>query len=143
MTVLTIGTFDPFHAGHADLINWCKSVGDYVIVGVLSDAFVALAKGREPLLDQDERVDMIQPLCDLAYVEHGRVSKVDNTLSHPDAVIDGEVDLVVVGSDWHERDYLRRLGLTQKELDKLGVGVLYVPRRIQQSATELKRRARG
>lgn len=147
MTILTIGTFDPFHAGHADLLNWCKKLGDYVIVGVLSDAFVGLAKGKFPQHSEEDRVAYMQPLCDLAYVEHGRVLEreyLPDELIHPDAVLALEPgDMVVVGGDWHVKDYHSRLGLSQHQLDILGVAVTYVPRYIQISSTEIKERARG
>lgn len=57
-TVCTGGTFDPFHAGHKALLETCFEVGDEVICGLTTDAFVAKAKDREvaPYEERAERL---------------------------------------------------------------------------------------
>lgn len=55
--VLTSGTFDLFHIGHAQYLEKAKEMGDVLIVGVDSDARVKKRKGPErPIVPENERV---------------------------------------------------------------------------------------
>jgi cytidyltransferase-like protein len=44
--VVVSGGFDPLHSGHILLMNSAKTYGDYLIVGVNSDAWLERKKGR-------------------------------------------------------------------------------------------------
>ncbi|MBX9906697.1 adenylyltransferase/cytidyltransferase family protein [Patescibacteria group bacterium] len=58
--VLTSGTFDLFHVGHAQYLEKAKSLGDLLIVGVDSDEKVRERKGPgRPIVPEDERVAII------------------------------------------------------------------------------------
>ena len=43
--VVLSGGFDPIHAGHISLIKSAKELGDYLVVGINSDAWLARKKG--------------------------------------------------------------------------------------------------
>ena len=43
--VVVSGGFDPIHAGHISLIKAARELGDYLIVGANSDAWLARKKG--------------------------------------------------------------------------------------------------
>ncbi len=45
-TVFVNGTFDVLHRGHIDLLNYARSLGDYVVVGIDSDERVRQMKGK-------------------------------------------------------------------------------------------------
>ena len=47
--VITFGTYDVFHVGHINLIERASQLGDYVIVGVSSDALNFSKKNRYPV----------------------------------------------------------------------------------------------
>ena len=65
--VLTSGTWDLFHVGHAEYIARAKELGDLLIVGVDSDKKVKLRKGpHRPVVPQTERVNI---LCHLRHVD--------------------------------------------------------------------------
>ena len=54
--VFTNGCFDIIHKGHVDYLNRAKSLGDYLIVGLNSDASVKKLKGpQRPINDQESR----------------------------------------------------------------------------------------
>lgn len=61
--VLTQGTFDLVHEGHALYLEKAKSLGDLLIVGVDSDEKVKKRKGPErPIVPEDERIRMLTHL---------------------------------------------------------------------------------
>lgn len=53
------GGFDPAHSGHVLLLNSAKTYGDYLIVGVNSDEWLARKKGRA-FMPLSERMDVIR-----------------------------------------------------------------------------------
>ncbi|MCF7816112.1 MAG: adenylyltransferase/cytidyltransferase family protein [Candidatus Pacebacteria bacterium] len=58
--VLTSGTFDLFHIGHAQYLEKAKSYGDLLIIGVDSDAKVKERKGpHRPVVPELERVQIL------------------------------------------------------------------------------------
>lgn len=66
--VLTSGTFDLFHIGHAQYLERAKALGDVLIVGVDSDEKVRARKGPgRPVVPENERVLI------LAHVRHADV----------------------------------------------------------------------
>jgi D-glycero-beta-D-manno-heptose 1-phosphate adenylyltransferase len=61
--VLTQGSFDMVHIGHARYCEKAKSYGDVLIVGVDSDEKVRERKGPDrPIVPQDERLEMLTHL---------------------------------------------------------------------------------
>lgn len=131
--VLTIGTFDLFHAGHLNLLKKCTQITPNVIVGVNSDKFVTKYKGK-PVMDQNERISIIR---DLGYTAHINDTKGAELIE----VIKPEV--LAIGSDWARKDYLKQIGVTQDQLDEWGVSVLYIPYFKGISSTEIKQRVKS
>jgi rfaE bifunctional protein nucleotidyltransferase chain/domain len=61
--VLTSGTFDLFHVGHAEYLEKAKNLGDLLIVGVDSDEKVRARKGpHRPVVPEAERVHILSHL---------------------------------------------------------------------------------
>ena len=54
---------DLFHRGHVELLKSARAMGDFLVVGVLSDSQVASYK-RVPVMDMEERVVVIEACSD-------------------------------------------------------------------------------
>ena len=61
--VLTQGTYDMVHIGHARYFEEAKKYGDILVIGVDSDEKVRSRKGPErPVVPQEERLEMVAHL---------------------------------------------------------------------------------
>ena len=73
-TVLTSGTFDLFHEGHARYLEQARSRGDLLVVGVDNDEKVNQRKGpKRPLVTDSMRMEI---LCHCRHVDIDRKSVV-------------------------------------------------------------------
>ena len=59
--VIVTGGFDPIHGGHIDYFNSSKQLGDILVVGLNSDAWLSKKKGS-CFMDFDERKKIIENL---------------------------------------------------------------------------------
>ena len=95
-TVFVNGTFDILHRGHLELLNYAKSLGEYVVVGIDSDRRVRKMKGpNRPVNSAEERGIM---LVNLKSVDEVRFFSNDRELEN--MVKSVKPDVMVVGSDW-------------------------------------------
>ena len=96
--VVTFGTYDVFHAGHLNLLERAKSLGDKLIVGVSTDALNVSKKGRPPVFSQDERLRIVQALrcVDEVFLEESLELKREYLLQH-------KADILAMGDDWKGR----------------------------------------
>jgi len=58
--VITFGTFDIFHPGHAYYLRKAKKLGNYLVTIVARDETVKKVKERAPEQNEEERVENIQ-----------------------------------------------------------------------------------
>jgi len=65
-TVLVTGGFDPLHSGHIEYFKQAKKLGDKLVVGVNTDAWLKRKKGR-PFMPGGERISIIK---NLSMVDH-------------------------------------------------------------------------
>lgn len=57
------GCFDVLHIGHIKLLNYAKSLGEFLIVGIDSDERVRKNKGKDrPFNNQGNRLEMLSAL---------------------------------------------------------------------------------
>ncbi|MDR1115456.1 MAG: adenylyltransferase/cytidyltransferase family protein [Tannerella sp.] len=104
--VYTSGTFDMFHFNHLRMINYARSLGDILIVGVSTDELVASYKKEPPVIPFNERLQIIEALKTPDIVIPQR------TLDHTEIVKKLNIDAFVVGDDWYGKyDYLKELGI--------------------------------
>lgn len=88
--VLTTGCFDLFHTGHLSLLKYCKSLGQYLIVGINSDDYVRATKGKNrPIIGENDRLKIIQSIkyVDFAYVFNSKSAVSEIQLIRPDIFV--------------------------------------------------------
>ena len=76
--VLTSGTYDMVHIGHARYLEAAKRYGDFLIVGVDSDEKVRMRKGPDrPVVPEEERTEMLVHLrcVDAVFLKHSKDPK--------------------------------------------------------------------
>lgn len=124
MIVLTLGTFDLFHAGHVNLLARCRMLAGrkgMVFVALNTDDFIEAYKGRPPIINYRDRYSVVSS-C--RYVD--RVVRGSGRDSKPVIESVGP-DIIAVGSDWESRDYLGQLDVTQGWLTERGIRIEYLP----------------
>lgn len=95
--IIVNGTFDIVHSGHLALLNYARSLGDYLIVAIDSDRRVKELKGADrPVNTQAERQEL---LSNLRSVDEVRIFDSDRELVN----IIAECDIMVKGSDYRGR----------------------------------------
>ena len=95
--IIVNGTFDIVHSGHLALLNYARSLGDYLIVAIDSDRRVKELKGADrPVNTQAERQEL---LSNLRSVNEVRIFDSDQELVN----IIAECAVMVKGSDYRDR----------------------------------------
>lgn len=90
------GTFDILHRGHLELLNYAKSLGDFLLVGIDCDDRVKEKKGpTRPIHSQEERKFFLENLKSVDAVD---IFSNDNQLK--DMIKNFSPDIMIVGSDW-------------------------------------------
>jgi D-beta-D-heptose 7-phosphate kinase/D-beta-D-heptose 1-phosphate adenosyltransferase len=79
--VLVTGGFDPIHSGHIEYFKSAKKLGDLLVVGVNSDAWLTRKKGS-PFMPWEERATIVASLQDVGRV----INFDDNDNSAKDAI---------------------------------------------------------
>lgn len=114
MIVYTVGTFDLLHVGHLALLNYCRTLGDVVAVGVASDEVVNLYKPNVPVIPLNQRVEMLEALqcVDIVRPYH--------ELEYVSGCKELNADIFVIGEDWgskpHNLDVESYLGAAGKKI---------------------------
>ena len=134
MLVYTLGTFDLLHVGHLALLEYCKSLGDTLAVGVASDEVVNAYKPNVPVIPLEERmemlkalrcVDIVRPYYELEYVSGCKALNAD---------------IFVVGEDWGTKPHNIAVESYLKSEGKQIKQVLY---NLRTSSTRIKQNVRA
>ena len=120
--VYTLGTFDLLHVGHLALLEYCRSLGDIVAVGVASDQVVNSYKPNVPVIPLDQRMEMLKALhcVDIVRPYH--------ELEYVSGCKDLDVDIFVIGEDWGRKPHKFAVESYLKNRGKQVIQVLYNPR---------------
>jgi glycerol-3-phosphate cytidylyltransferase len=126
--VITYGTFDMLHQGHVNLLRRAKDLGNYLIVGVTSEDYDR-SRGKLNVVESTEqRVAAVKALdfVDEVVVETSKFQKLAD-------VTRLNIDRFVIGDDWQGHfDYLKEK-----------CEVIYLPRTVGISSTQLRERIQG
>ena len=98
-TVFVNGTFDVLHRGHLELLNYAKSLGEFLYVGIDTDERIKELKGpTRQIINQDDRSFFLRMLKPVNQVE---LFSTDEELEN---LIKGfNPDIMVVGSDYKNK----------------------------------------
>ena len=102
MNIFVNGTFDILHRGHLELLNYAKSLGDFLLVGIDSDDRVKEKKGpTRPIYNQGERKFFLENLK--------AVDSVDifsNNIELESMIKSFKPNIMVIGSDWKDKSVI-------------------------------------
>jgi D-beta-D-heptose 7-phosphate kinase/D-beta-D-heptose 1-phosphate adenosyltransferase len=102
MNIFVNGTFDILHRGHLELLNYAKSLGDFLLVGIDSDDRVKEKKGpTRPIYNQGERKFFLE---NLKAVDSVDIFSSDSELES--MIKSFKPDIMVVGSDWKSKSVI-------------------------------------
>ena len=96
--IWTNGCFDILHVGHLRLLEYAKSRGDFLTVGIDSDSRVRELKGKNrPINNEFSRMKMLEAI---RWVDNVVVFSSDKELEQ---LIRLTSDLMIIGSDYQNK----------------------------------------
>jgi|TARA_R110000751_G_scaffold128860_3_gene230916 D-beta-D-heptose 7-phosphate kinase/D-beta-D-heptose 1-phosphate adenosyltransferase len=97
--IFTNGCFDMIHRMHVELLRFCKSRGDKVVVGLNSDSSVKRLKGdTRPIFNQEDRKFVLE-----AFESVGEVIIFDEDTPY-ELIKELKPDEIVKGGDYEENE---------------------------------------
>lgn len=119
-TVLVVGVFDLFHAGHVKLLEKARALGDRLVVIINGDQLTASYK-RQPVTLEADREIMLRA-C--RYVDEVEIS---NDYSIRDTIVRHGITQVVHGDDWEIESYKKQIRCDDAFLEQHGVRLVLLP----------------
>jgi len=100
--VWTNGCFDILHRGHVEMLEYAKSLGDYLVVGVDTDKRVRGSKGDgRPVNTMEDRVRLLESI---KYID--KVCWFDSDEELDTQVLSSGAEVIVVGSDYKNKNVI-------------------------------------
>jgi glycerol-3-phosphate cytidylyltransferase len=96
----TCGAFDLLHAGHALMLEECKSHCDYLIVGVQSDPSRDRPDKNRPIMAYEERIIVVRSI---RWVDE--IIRYDTEKDLEEMLTKIRPDVRILGSDWKDRPF--------------------------------------
>ena len=128
----TCGVFDMFHVGHLNLLEKCKSMCDYLIVGVCNDDYVRNIKHKEPVYSEQDRVRILEAL---KVVDRAELVTIQETNDKILAIEKFHFDVLFSGDDWKGSERYQK---TEEQFKKYGAFIEYFPYTQGISTTQIK-----
>lgn len=92
------GGFEVIHRGHLYTISKAKSLGEVLVVVVARDSTIRKRKGREPISDENERMELLSSLRQVDAAILGVEGNIYDTLEKV------RPDVVALGYDQHHME---------------------------------------
>lgn len=134
MIVYTGGTFDLFHAGHANFLRQCALLGD-VVVSLNTDDFIQAYKGHPPVMKFPERKKVLEA-CKYVHAVVPNIGGADSKIT----ILLVNPNIIAIDTGWAVLDYYKQMGFTQEWIDENGFVLVYLPRTQAISSTEIRGR---
>ena len=133
----TAGVFDLFHVGLLNLLERCKEYCDYLIVGVCDDKYVTDIKKKQPVINENDRVRILNALkC----VDEAVLIDIETTNDKMVALEKFGFDVLFSGDDWKGTErYLK----TESQFAPLGVSIEYLPYTQGVSTSDIKEKMKN
>lgn len=125
----TTGVFDMFHIGHLNLLRRAKEQCDYLVVGVSTDECVQSYKHRAPIIPYEQRLAIVAAI---RYVDE---AVPQNTMNKLEFLKMRHFDVMFHGDEWKGSDLYN---MYEREFEKYGVKIIYLPHTKGVSSTLLK-----
>jgi len=127
-TIYTAGSYDLLHYGHVNVLLKAKALGNYLIVGVSTDALISKYKGMKPIICYKDRVAIIKELkCVNKVVKQNSFFDVKQLKKY-------NIDIIVLGDDWKGKSFLE----LDRCLKELNIKIVYVPYTKRLSTSKIK-----
>ena len=129
-TIYTAGSYDLLHYGHVNVLLKAKALGNYLIVGVSTDALISKYKGMKPIICYKDRVAIIKELkCVDKVIKQNSFFDVKQLKKY-------HIDIIVLGDDWKGKSFPE----LDRYLKELNIKMVYVPytRRLSTSKIKVK-----
>lgn len=123
------GAWDMFHIGHLNILRRAREHCDHLIAGVVLDDVVVGAKGKNPVVPFEERLEIVSHMdC---------VDEVVADTSSDKLVMWQQLhfDVLFKGDDWKGTPKGERL---ETRMAEVGVRVVYFPYTVHTSSTMLR-----
>lgn len=137
--VLAIGVFDLFHIGHLRYLQYARTQGEFLSVGVTPDAISLAVKGKRSVIPEAQRLEIIRGL---GWVDHAafQPTTTEETGAAAQWIAAWGIDHVVAGGSWAGSPRWQRL---IPALASYGVSVSFAPATDGISTTDIIARVRG
>jgi len=126
--IYTSGTYDLAHFGHLNILKKAKALGDYLIVGVSTDALVSKYKKMKPIVCYKDRIAIIQELkCVDKVIKQEKFFDVKQLKKY-------NISTIVLGDDWKNKSFPE----LERCLKELNIKIIYVPYTKRLSTSKIK-----
>ncbi|MDR0221884.1 MAG: adenylyltransferase/cytidyltransferase family protein [Lachnospiraceae bacterium] len=123
------GMFDILHIGHIDILRRSKELCEHLIVAVGTDDYMRQKKNREPVIQYNERVEIVKTVRYVNQVVPAlNIDKISAYNRY-------KFDVMFLGED-HKNETIYMYYIA--ELDKLNVNTIFIPRKYDISSTTIR-----